>query len=172
LARWNGSNSSGTPSRFHDGTGIGHHEHRVLPVQSGVDGQPPLSDVVPHRVLDQIGGQPVEQGTVAGGGGGVQGGPHGEPTRGDLAGQGVQRVLSGGGQVDRFRLRGEVLAPGQREQPVDQPLRPVDGAVHVAGHPLELRRRAVDLDPWSGSCLPPNRRAAGCGDIDQLRRES
>jgi hypothetical protein len=45
---------------------VGHAELRDPPAGAGVDLDPALGAVVPHRVLHQVGDHPLEQGPVAG----------------------------------------------------------------------------------------------------------
>jgi hypothetical protein len=105
----------------HDGTGVGHGEHR--PAGLGTDGNPyrPVRHVVAQRVVDEVGHGSFGEGEVAGQQRGREDDVHAQPARRDLGAARGEHVPGDGGEVERFAMVGAPLTPGQREQRLDQP---------------------------------------------------
>jgi hypothetical protein len=104
--------------------GVGHQQ--LGPAVVGPGGNPQLTAivVVPDRVLHQVLYEPFDQDRVAGGRGGAGVAVDGDGAVGGLRCGLVQYVPYDVGQVERCGAGDHVLAAGQGEQAVDEPLVP------------------------------------------------
>ena len=99
----------------------------------------PPGDVVALGVVDQVGDEPFEQDCVAGDRRFVERGRR----RDAVGGTSLKCVLGDGGQIQRVGESQRLIAPGQYQQYLDEPLGVADGLADLDGHRDQFLARGL-----------------------------
>ena len=135
-SRWNGWSSRVTWSAGMTGPVLVIVSEGWSAAGGDLDADAAAGDVVPDRVVDQVGGQALQQAVVAEYGRGADGGADGQPAGGGFWLEGVQDAGGDGGEVEELAVVEAALAAGQGEQRLDELFLLVAGFQHVfAGGP-------------------------------------
>ena len=141
LARANGSNRVGICSAGTLGPVLAISNTRAAVLLDRADSDPATRVVVPHGVLDEVGDHALEQHAVAAGDRRLERSFDLDVALIDRCMRGVERVLGGGGEVDRFLGRRADLARGERQERLDGRFGALDRALDPSRHRLELLGR-------------------------------
>jgi hypothetical protein len=125
--------------RADDRAGAGHRQLAAARDGAGADPDVAAGEVVPDRVVDQVGDQPFGEYRIAADDGGFQGSVHAPVTRGGA----VEDVFGGRGQVDLVADGEPALVACQQEQGADEVLGVIHLREEVGRHGAQVAGRAA-----------------------------